>query len=54
MNFNDEFLSKYQKKLFGFEDDLQNPYFEKIQKKYWESLKQKIANNNFNDKGNNE
>lgn len=46
---NDEFLSEYQKKLFGFEDDVQSNYFLKKQRKYWESLK--AANDN---RGNNE
>jgi len=39
--------NNHLKQLFGLDDDLQNHYFEEIQRKYWNSLK--AANDNRGD-----
>lgn len=43
--------NNHLKYLFGLDNDVQNCYFEEIQKKYWESLKP--ANDNSNKRGDN-
>jgi hypothetical protein len=39
--------NNHLKQLYGLDDDVQNHYFEEIQRKYWESLK--VANDNIKD-----
>lgn len=43
--FDNENQNKHLKYLFGLEENEQSNFFEKIQKKYWESLKS--ANDNI-------
>lgn len=38
-------INNHLKSLFGLDNDVQNHYFEEIQRKYWESLK--VANDNI-------
>lgn len=38
-------INNHLKSLFGLDNDMQNHYFEEIQRKYWESLK--VANDNI-------
>ncbi len=42
--------NNHLKHLFGLNDDVQNHYFEEIQRKYWESLKP-ANDNNFKKSG---
>jgi hypothetical protein len=44
--------NNHLKQLFGLNDDVQNYYFEEIQRKYWESLKP-ANDNNSNKRGDN-
>jgi hypothetical protein len=43
--------NNHLKYLFGLDNDVQNHYFEEIQRKYWENLKP--ANDNSNKRGEN-
>ena len=50
-NYKKPFTNNHLKYLFGLDNDVQNHYFEEIQRKYWENLKP--ANDNSNKRGEN-
>lgn len=46
--------NNHLKFLFGLDNNIQNHYFEEIQRKYWESLKPANDNKVFNKRGEND
>jgi|LauGreDrversion4_2_1035121.scaffolds.fasta_scaffold949778_1 hypothetical protein len=51
-NYKKPVTNNHLKYLFGLDNDVQNHYFEEIQRKYWEKLKP-ANDNNSNKRGEN-